>query len=210
MTVSLKPVSQVPEVVGSPAELDSRHAARLVAGSSYQSLPVHDFKDNLVDVHGVGIRGEVVELPDLGVANRWVFGDRVRPHLVHWHAHPSTLPSIASAGPSWCLTSSPSTPAAVWSFQLGGANGRQLQNIAAGVVGSGATAGTTRNSMIWPVVSGSATSKSVIWLTAAEGLVGAQIAQHVIASWHIGEVHDHVGALRQTHEKLIAMIRSDD
>ena len=34
--------------------------------------------------------------------------------------------------------------------------------------------------------------------SAAERLVGADVAEHVIAHRHVGEVHDHVGALGQT------------
>ena len=76
-----------------------------------------------------------------------------------------------------------------------------------GVVGSGASAGPTRNCITWPVVSGSATRKSTPGHAAAEGLIRADIAEDVVAHRHVGEVHDDIGAFGRAHEQLATIQR---
>ena len=49
------------------------------AGDAFKRLPVHHLEGDLVDVDRVGVRGEVVELPDLDRANRGVLGRRLVP-----------------------------------------------------------------------------------------------------------------------------------
>ena len=53
-----------------------------------------------------------------------------------------------------------------------------------GVVGSAATAGTTRNCRIWPVRVRIGDVEVVRRLTAAKRLVGADVAQDVVAHRH--------------------------
>ena len=78
-----------------------------------------------------------------------------------------------------------------------------------GVVGSGATAGTTLNCMIWPVEAGSADRKIDTGNTAAKGFVRTDVAQHVVAQRNVGEVDDQVGTLGQAHEQTIAVGRRE-
>ena len=59
--------------------------------------------------------------------------------------------------------------------------------------------------MIRPVVPGSAIGKSPD--ATAEGLVGADVAQLVVAERHLREVHDEVGALREAQEQPVAVRR---
>ena len=64
-------------------------------------LPVDHLEDHLVDVHGVSVGGEVVELPDLGVADAAGSPSR-RASTRDCIADPvgvSTVPSMAAAGP---------------------------------------------------------------------------------------------------------------
>ena len=44
-------------------------------------------------------------------------------------------------------------------------------------------------------------------LAAAEGLVGADVAEDVVAHGHVGEVDDHVGALGEAHQQPVAVGR---
>ncbi len=71
------------------------------------------------------------------------------------------MPSLASDGPSWTLDiiSINAKGRVLTGAGSGGIAGNTRNR--GGVVGSGATAGTTRNCMICPVVSGSETGKSV-------------------------------------------------
>ena len=63
--------------------------------------------------------------------------------------------------------------------------------------------------MIWPVVSGSAASKSSPGFAAAEGLVRTDVAEDVVAHRHVGEVDDQVGSLGQAHEQPVAVGRGE-
>ena len=74
MTVSLKPVSQA-LVAGARRQLNGW----TTSSPSAPALPVDDLELDLVDVDRVGVRGEVVDLPDLGRADGRVLGDRVHP-----------------------------------------------------------------------------------------------------------------------------------
>src|SRR6266508_360290 len=95
-----------------------------------ERLAVDDLELHLVDVDGVGVFGEVVELPDLGGSQRRVLGDRIVPAQV----------DRVLAGPSGVKVGNLS-----W---LGGT----LVSLEA--------SGTTVNFMTWPVVAGSAASNS--------------------------------------------------
>ena len=73
----------------------------LSSSSTLDRLAVDDLEDDLVDVHRVGVGGGVVELPDLGVADRRVLRDRVastcaRIQQAPVAASPTTCPSNAS------------------------------------------------------------------------------------------------------------------
>ena len=115
-------------------ELDRLH--RLAVVVEHESLAVHHLEDHLVDVHRVRVGGGVVELPDLGRADRRVLGDRLHPHLRRPACRSSTVPSSASTGPS---TGSPSASKPMPIFSMS-ASGRVT--VAAG---SGAMAGSCRN-----------------------------------------------------------------
>ena len=78
-----------------------------------------------------------------------------------------------------------------------------------GVVGSAPTAGTTRNCMTWPVVSGSAASKSSSGIPPPNGSSGPTLPEDVAADRHVREVDDDVGALGQAHEDPVVVIRRD-
>ena len=61
------------------------------------------------------------------------------------------------------------------------------------------------------MVSGSAASKfarllGFVGFTATERLVRSDVAQDVAAFRHVGEVHDQVGALRQTQQQPVAVV----
>ena len=73
-----------------------------------------------------------------------------------------------------------------------------------GVVGSAATAGATRNCMIWPVLAGSAASKSPA-APRRRQLVRPQVAQHVVARRDVGEVDDEVGPLGQAQQQPVVV-----
>ena len=112
-----------------------------VFGSSTRRFPVHHFKDHLVDVHGVGIGGEVVELPNLSVAHCGfsVIGSA---HILCTALPiPSTLPSIAAAGASEYIDIiSISAKGRVTDSAGSGVMAGSTRNCG-GVVGSSATAG---------------------------------------------------------------------
>ena len=74
----------LPERARIAIELDIRYMSHVLVKRN--RLPIHYLKHNLVDVHGVCIRCEVVEFPDLGIAYLWVFCHGSHPHLVHGHA----------------------------------------------------------------------------------------------------------------------------
>ena len=83
MTVSL---SRFPRLPGSRIADELGRWNGLTIFIDYQCLPVYHFEGHLMNVHGVGIGGEVIELPNLCITHIRVFGDRVRPHLMHGHA----------------------------------------------------------------------------------------------------------------------------
>ena len=98
MTVSLKPDSQAQAVADRhPVE----RVARFTIFIGHQCLSVHHFERHFMDMHRMGICGEVIELPYLGVAHVRVLGDWIRPHVMQLACHPHPrLPNMASAGPS--------------------------------------------------------------------------------------------------------------
>ena len=53
--------------------------ARRQAGLCVESLPVHDLEEDLVDVHGVGIGGEVIDRPNFNIVGGGIFADRFMP-----------------------------------------------------------------------------------------------------------------------------------
>ena len=67
MTVSLNPFSHGSGGRGSPIEPERWIGLAVLVGD--EALAVDDLEGDLVDVHRVRIGGEVVELPDLGVAH---------------------------------------------------------------------------------------------------------------------------------------------
>ncbi len=74
---------------------------------------------------------------------------------------------------------------------------------AGGVVGSGVSAAPTLNCRICPVVAGICHGEIHSRCTAAERFIGAEVAEHIIARWHVGEVNDQVGTFRQPHEQRV-------
>ena len=48
-----------------------------------QLLSIQHFEHHFVNMHWVGIWSEVIEFPDLGVPDIWIFCDRLHPHLFH-------------------------------------------------------------------------------------------------------------------------------
>ena len=75
-----------------------------------------------------------------------------------------------------------------------------------GVEVSTPTAGTTRNCMIWPVDVGVGGVEVDAGDAATEGLVGSDVAEHVVADRHVGEVDDQIGPLGQAHQQPVAVV----
>ena len=146
------------------------------------SFAVYHLECNLMHVHWMGVAGGVVEFPDFRIAHCRVFGDRIHPlpfrpdtrRGCRIDAIGATVPRSASTGPSM---NSPGfsgsgvvdVPACSMSASgrvtvAGGSGGTAGKTrFSGGVDGSGPTAGTTLNCIIWPVVSGSAAANSPSW-----------------------------------------------
>ena len=60
--------------------------------------------------------------------------------------------------------------------------------------------------MTWPVVSGSATSKSSSGTPPPNGSSGPTLPRTWLPDRHVGEVDDHVGALGQAHEEPVPVV----
>ena len=73
--------------------------------------------------------------------------------------------------------------------------------------GVGATAGTTLNCMIWPVVSRVGRIKINTRHAAAERFVRPDVAEDIVPHRHVGEVDDNVGTLGKPEQELIAVSR---
>ena len=210
MTVSLKPVSHGSGGIGVGARNDLNGPVSFV---DKDRLAVDDLEEHLVDVHGVGVNGGVVELPDFSAptAGFSVTGS------IPFEWRPNAGPGVGIAGdcaqPGLGRRIGEELRHLFEQGQRAGTFHRRSGVIAGnwrncgGVVGSAASAGTTRNCITWPVVVGSATGKSMPGTPPPNGSSGPTIAEDVVAQRHIGEVNDHVGALGRTHEQLAAVER---
>ena len=182
MTVSLKPVLPGLRRAWVAVELDRLDDLAVLVQD--EALAVDDLEGDLVDVHRVGVGGGVVELPDLGGADGRVLGDRVHPHAAASGTPSVTVPSSASTGPSTstpvasteCPTPSRSAPAAGSVPPVRRVMAGRTQELRRrGRVGRHRRHDPELQT--WPVVSGSAVSKSLAGLAAAERLVRADVAR---------------------------------
>ena len=182
MTVSLTPVSHGSGGVGTEP---GTTCTSWVASSTKMSWRSTTSNATSWMCMGWASRGGVVELPHLGGAECRVLGDRLRPLSARSRprrrrsGRRRPCPSTASAG-----ASSKNADSLLEQGQRPGDRRRRQRGVMAGswrnrggVEVSTPTAGTTRNCMIWPVVAGSAASKSPPGLTAAERLVGPDVVR---------------------------------
>ena len=170
-----------------------------------EALPVDDLEGDLVDVHRVGVGGGVVELPDLGGAHggfsltssSHFFATRF-PARRRCPAGPRRAPS-KNADASSSSASGRVVPPWKWRVMAGSSRN------CGGVVGSGATAGTTRNCMTWPVCPGRRPAKSTPGTPPPNGSSGPTLPEDVVADRHVGEVDDQVGPFGQAHQQPVAV-----
>ena len=162
MTVSLKPVSHGSGAAMSP----SSWIGWTTSPGVDEALAVHHLERDLVDVDRVGVGGDVVDLPDLGLPTAG-FSVTGSIHLRSVHAPSATVPR-SRPRPDRSTCARPSRRCRTPSRDLDRAPARrrdaslarqrrergQPAGTAAACVASRRRAGTTRNCMTWPVVSG--------------------------------------------------------
>ena len=202
--MSLRPDSQASGGPRVTHQAGGRLGLAVVVGD--QPLPVHDLEGDLVDVDRMGVRGEVVELPDLGVPTLGfsVTGSpRPRDAACRRHRRYPAGPPPGRPRTADIISISASRRVVLLP---GAVRWRGAAGTAAGSWDRGPAAGTTRNCMTWPVESGSADVEVPLRLPAAEGLVRSDVAQDVPPDRDCGEVDDEIGPLRQPHEQPVAVI----
>ena len=176
-------------------------------------LTVDHLEHHLVDVHRVRVGREVVELPHLRVAGARVLGDRRRPTSCA-----SRRPSSSTSAEHGCRR--PVVPAVhrhhLHQRQRPGAHRRRKRRDRRAAAGTAAAwwgreprpgpPGTAGSGRSWP---GRPPGSPMPGYAAAEGLVGADVAEHVVAGRDVGEVHDDVGTLGQAHQQPVAVVRGE-
>ena len=185
---------------------------------------VDHLEGDLVDVDRVGVRGEVVDLPDLGRPDGRVLGDRVVPPsgfpvaglgLAMPEVGLATVPN-ATRAPAESRTTLPASVltgrSRVLLVERHLARRRSPARAArapagtswlGGVLGRGAVAGTTRNRITCPVVSGSAGRSRRPARRRRTARRAPMFCRMIVGpDRHVGEVDDHVGALRRAEQQL--------
>src|SRR6185369_9774597 len=116
----------------------------------HQPFSIDHFERHLVNVHRMRVGSEVEELPHFGRAQLWILAHFIDPHHRHCVPSSSTLPSIASIGPSKPISgiTSPFSTSASRRVDVSAGRaviGGSVKN-RGGVVVSTLSAGRTRNS----------------------------------------------------------------
>ena len=182
-----------------------------------ERLPVDDLEGDLVDVHGVGVGGEVVDLPDLGGADAG-FSVTGSSHM-RGRRLPSrsTVPSSRPRPGRRPRRQQSSRLTPDFSISASGRRdrrragaaviGRQDEELRRGASGPVPTAGTTRNCRTCPVVSRVGRRRSPRRVSPPpNGSSGPTLRRTWLPTGHVGEVDDDVGPLRQAHQQPVAVV----